>query len=324
MSKAKISRASCATAVALTMMSTAKAATAAATNNSRKLQGNKNIEVGDSESETDPEEEMLTSSSGCSKPPKKRIRKAVSWDGLHNGNEHRPVSTNSSSSSSTSVAAVAAIDELHCPDSQVEVASRAPQGSGVTENSDSEDQLPPHDAWRNGKKDSIFRRDASPTEKLSTEDTRNSSLLAEGDACNVQYRCGRPLSPSHCHHDDDDFTKWEVGERYQMTRMLGRGSFGEVAQARDLFSCGEFVAIKRIPAAFENEEDSLRIFREMSLLRQLHGHQCIIHLKDVVQPKSFEDFKDLYLGDFSFFSLFWTSLSLSLLDQLNSSSCSNM
>jgi len=87
-----------------------------------------------------------------------------------------------------------------------------------------------------------------------------------------------------------------VGERYQMTRILGRGSFGEVAQARDLYSCGEFVAIKRIPAAFEKEEDSLRIFREMSLLRKLRGHQCIIHLKDVVQPKSFDSFKDLYLG----------------------------
>jgi len=33
----------------------------------------------------------------------------------------------------------------------------------------------------------------------------------------------------------------------------------------------------------------------MTLLRRLRGHPCIILLKDVVQPKSFEEFNDLYL-----------------------------
>jgi len=279
------------------MMSTTKAATAATAHNSSQLTSDKNIEAGGSENDTASEEEMLTSSSGCSRPPNKRIRKAVSWDGLHNGNEHRPVSTNSSSSSSNKTAT---IDNLYCPiESQVVLvasASRASQGgtntSGSPETSDTSSEA----LWRNNKNDIIFRRDTTPSEVLSMEDTPNHSDVAEGDICHVEHPRARPLSPSNYHHDLDDFTKWDVGERYQMTRILGRGSFGEVAQARDLYSCGEFVAIKRIPAAFEKEEDSLRIFREMSLLRKLRGHQCIIHLKDVVQPKSFDSFKDLYLG----------------------------
>jgi hypothetical protein len=281
-------------------MSTTKAATAAAAaHHSSKLTSDKTIEAGHSENDTDSEEEMLTSSSGCSRPPKKRIRKAVSWDGLHTGNEHRPVSTNSSSnSSSTSI--TAAIDELYCPEEPQAVlaaaASRASQGGSTTSGGPETSDASSEKLWRNARKDMIFRRDAPPSETLPVEETPNPSDLAEGDTCHVQHPRARPLSPSNYHHDLDDFTKWEVGERYQMTRILGRGSFGEVAQARDLYSCGEFVAIKRIPAAFEKEEDSLRIFREMSLLRKLRGHQCIIHLKDVVQPKSFHDFKDLYLG----------------------------
>jgi hypothetical protein len=40
-----------------------------------------------------------------------------------------------------------------------------------------------------------------------------------------------------------------VGERYQMTRILGRGSFGKVAQAGDLYSCGESVHASKVAQA---------------------------------------------------------------------------
>lgn len=97
----------------------------------------------------------------------------------------------------------------------------------------------------------------------------------------------------------DDFSEWAVGDRYQMMRLLGRGSYGEVAQALDL-SAGKpdaFVAIKRIRSAFDQEIDAIRLYREMHILRHMRNHPCIIQLLDVVQPPSddLDDFHDLYL-----------------------------
>lgn len=94
----------------------------------------------------------------------------------------------------------------------------------------------------------------------------------------------------------DDFSEWAVGERYQMLRMLGRGSYGEVAQAKDLWT-NNFVAIKRITSAFDQEVDAIRLYREMHILRGLRGHDCIIQLLNVVQPptEDLSDFHDLYL-----------------------------
>lgn len=100
----------------------------------------------------------------------------------------------------------------------------------------------------------------------------------------------------------EDFSGWAVGERYELMRTLGRGSYGEVAQARDLRVASEkdaccFVAIKRIKSAFDQEVDAIRLYREMHILRRLRGHECIIQLLDVVQPPSddLDDFHDLYL-----------------------------
>ena len=114
----------------------------------------------------------------------------------------------------------------------------------------------------------------------------------------------------------DDFTEWAVGDRYQLERMLGRGSYGEVAQAIDLQRSGGtvtgdqpdasattggnaqyYVAIKRIQSPFDQEVDAVRLFRELHILRRLRGHDCIIQLLDVVQPPSddLDDFHDLYL-----------------------------
>lgn len=92
----------------------------------------------------------------------------------------------------------------------------------------------------------------------------------------------------------EDFSEWAVGERYELVRMLGRGSYGEVAQAKDL-KTQEMVAIKRITSAFDQEVDAIRLYREIHILRKLRGHDCIINLIDVVQPPNLEDFHDLYL-----------------------------
>mmetsp|Transcript_7453 Transcript_7453/g.15947 ORF Transcript_7453/g.15947 Transcript_7453/m.15947 type:complete len:937 (-) Transcript_7453:96-2906(-) len=117
-----------------------------------------------------------------------------------------------------------------------------------------------------------------------------------------------------------EFDAWDVGDRYELKRMLGRGSYGEVAQAIDLYATSlrptleasqsqtpqglihqnrnpSYVAVKKISKAFDQEVDATRLFREMHILRRLRGHECIIKLIDVVQPRSsdLKLFNDLYL-----------------------------
>jgi hypothetical protein len=115
----------------------------------------------------------------------------------------------------------------------------------------------------------------------------------------------------------EDFSDWAVGNRYELVRVLGRGSYGEVAQAIDLVktasSKGEpcYVAIKRIQSPFDQQVDAVRLYREMHILRCMRQggedpqtapagkrhHDCIIQLLDVVPPPTddLDDFHDLYL-----------------------------
>jgi hypothetical protein len=116
-----------------------------------------------------------------------------------------------------------------------------------------------------------------------------------------------------------DFEQWDVGDRYELKRILGRGSYGEVAQAVDRhavalqeramsqqqaqpnlpphFRNSTYVAVKKISKPFDQEVDAVRLYREMHILRRLRGHDCIIQLVDVVQPRSSDLslFNDLYL-----------------------------
>lgn len=117
-----------------------------------------------------------------------------------------------------------------------------------------------------------------------------------------------------------DFDLWDVGDRYELKRILGRGSYGEVAQAVDKHAVAwqeramsqaqqsqpnpafqnrnsTYVAVKKISKAFDQEVDAVRLFREIHILRRLRGHECIIQLVDVVQPRSSDLnlFNDLYL-----------------------------
>ena len=104
--------------------------------------------------------------------------------------------------------------------------------------------------------------------------------------------------PSSQNNFSEDFSEWAVGDRYELLRMLGRGSYGEVAQARDLSLPDKpFVAIKRISSPFDQEVDAVRLFREMHILRKIRGHDCVIQLLDVVQPPTddLDDFHDLYM-----------------------------
>jgi serine/threonine protein kinase len=78
------------------------------------------------------------------------------------------------------------------------------------------------------------------------------------------------------------FITWEVGENYTVERVLGKGSYGQVALALDK-TTGNKVAIKRMTNIFDHSIDAKRAYREMHILRHLR-HPNIIHLKDVISP----------------------------------------
>lgn len=82
-------------------------------------------------------------------------------------------------------------------------------------------------------------------------------------------------------------SRWPLADRYDVQQLLGRGSYGEVAEARDRVT-GQRVAIKRVPNIAANATDAKRILREMHILRQL-DHPNIIRLLDVRCPSAEQD-----------------------------------
>lgn len=80
------------------------------------------------------------------------------------------------------------------------------------------------------------------------------------------------------------FASWEVDHtRFEIKRLLGKGSYGSVAEAIDHLTGGR-VAIKRVPNVFEVFENAKRIYREIRILRLLH-HANIIRLTHLQQPR---------------------------------------
>jgi hypothetical protein len=153
---------------------------------------------------------------------------------------------------------------------------------------------------------SVFSFDGAATPLPMQSSVRNAAqleqqqLLAEGAATPA------PTKPAASNGTSskggalpEDFSDWAVGDRYELIRILGRGSYGEVAQAvdREAGRPDAYVAIKRIQSPFEQQVDAVRLYREVHILRRMRGHECIIQLLDVVQPPSddLDDFNDLYL-----------------------------
>ncbi|EQC34353.1 CMGC/MAPK protein kinase [Saprolegnia diclina VS20] len=90
-----------------------------------------------------------------------------------------------------------------------------------------------------------------------------------------------------------NFRGWQVGSRYRLVRLLGKGSYGQVAEAYDELK-NKRVAIKKIINVFDQEVDCKRLYREIYILRHLR-HSEVITLLDVLEPPNLETFKDLYL-----------------------------
>ena len=92
---------------------------------------------------------------------------------------------------------------------------------------------------------------------------------------------------------DSQFADWEIGTDYKCEKLLGQGSYGQVAQAIQL-STGKRVAIKKMDNIFEDETDCKRILREVTLLRKLR-HPCVVELIEICFPKDPENFTTIYV-----------------------------
>lgn len=91
----------------------------------------------------------------------------------------------------------------------------------------------------------------------------------------------------------NQFSGWEVGQDYELVKLLGAGSYGQVASAVHKPS-GKKVAIKKMDGVFEDEVDCKRILREITLLRRLK-HPYVVELFDIVEPEDPVTFETLYV-----------------------------
>ena len=70
---------------------------------------------------------------------------------------------------------------------------------------------------------------------------------------------------------------WRVGHRYELTRLLGVGSFGAVCEARDATHGGVRAAVKRISNVLHSERDARKVLREIvALHRTNHPNVCTL------------------------------------------------
>jgi serine/threonine protein kinase len=93
--------------------------------------------------------------------------------------------------------------------------------------------------------------------------------------------------------ESDFFTEYGEASRYQVSEVIGKGSYGVVAAAIDT-QTGERVAIKKIVDVFDHVSDATRILREVKLLRLLR-HPDIVQIKHIMLPPSRREFRDIYV-----------------------------
>eukprot|EP00954_Amorphochlora_amoebiformis_P020020 1336288-Amorphochlora_amoeboformis.AAC.1 len=72
-------------------------------------------------------------------------------------------------------------------------------------------------------------------------------------------------------------TVYRVHERYTLHELIGTGAYGKVVSAVDSLT-GKNVAIKRIPALFNDRNDAIRVLREIKVARELGDHANIVRM----------------------------------------------
>ncbi|MES1921317.1 hypothetical protein MHBO_002859 [Bonamia ostreae] len=90
------------------------------------------------------------------------------------------------------------------------------------------------------------------------------------------------------------FPKESLGSEYEFVSYIGSGSYGHVCKAKQVQS-GKMVAIKKFSGVFKSSTNTLRLLRELRILRALRSHPRIIKLIDIIPPKNLISFNDLYI-----------------------------
>lgn len=88
------------------------------------------------------------------------------------------------------------------------------------------------------------------------------------------------MQPADFFHEYGEVNRWSI------TEIIGKGSYGVVCSARDTKS-GEKVAIKKINNVFDHVSDATRILREIKLLRLLRhpGDSSLTGFCNSLAPK---------------------------------------
>ncbi|KAG6960698.1 hypothetical protein JG688_00009474 [Phytophthora aleatoria] len=127
--------------------------------------------------------------------------------------------------------------------------------------------------------------------------TDSSNRRANGVVVNVPPSSEENKQLERLARDNHSFsgktTKFDVPKKYQLIKVVGAGTYGEVVAASDVES-GTTVAIKKVTNAFQDLPDTKRILRELCLLRQLN-HPNLIQLYDVPRPERLSYLEDIYL-----------------------------
>lgn len=88
-------------------------------------------------------------------------------------------------------------------------------------------------------------------------------------------------------------TAWLSSERYEVGKLIGKGSYGTVRAAYDLQE-ERHVAIKMIPHLFDDLDDCKRNLREIAILSKLN-HENIVRLHDIVAPAQLDSFNEIHI-----------------------------
>ena len=89
------------------------------------------------------------------------------------------------------------------------------------------------------------------------------------------------------------FRDWHLPLHYQIVDYLGKGSYGEVVEARHKLT-GQKVAIKRMTQVFDEPTDCKRILRELTILKATRGVKGLVNLIDIYYSDDLHTFNDVY------------------------------